>query len=351
MIRVIQWTTGNVGRRAVRAIAEHPELELVGLYAWGDAKIGRDAGELCGLDEMGVIATNDVDRLVALNADCVNYNGLFPDYDAMEKILLAGINIVSTTGFMTGRNIPGGVYERLQSAALKGGASLFSSGINPGWMTMMTIALTNVCDRIDSISMTELADCREYPSPETWELFGWAKPLGHQEQDLSQNPMTGHFFDGLDVIADALGIELDERVVETEFAVAKKEIELSWMRFPRGTVAGQRITWRGCVGGRSIIDLTVIWKMGNELEPNWEGPEGYLVEIEGEPAVRSVVELRQPKNPELSREKHRMDLIMIATAMPPIHAIPLVCQAKPGIVTNHDLPLMGARHALVTGHR
>jgi len=349
MYRVIQWTTGNVGRRAVRAICEHPDLELVGLYAWGEDKVGRDAGELCGLERSGVIATNDVDALVALDADCVNYNGLMPDFDAMEKFLEAGINIVSTTGFMTGKNLATGIKERLEAAAQKGGASLFSSGINPGWMNMLTIALTNVCDRIDSIAMTEMADCREYPSPETWELFGWARPLGHQEQDLSQNPMTGHFFDGLDIIADALGIHLDESVVETEFAVAKEEIELSWMKFPKDTVAGQRITWSGRANGRSIIDLTVIWKMGNEIEPNWEGPEGYLVEIEGEPAIRSIVELKQPTKPELSREPHRMDLVMVATAMPPIHAIPFVCQASPGIVTNRDLPVMGARSTLVNG--
>jgi hypothetical protein len=347
MIRVIQWTTGNLGRRAVRAISEHPDLELVGLYAWGEDKVGRDAGELCGLEKTGVIATNDVDALVALGADCVNYNGLMPDFDAMQKFLEAGINIVSTTGFMTGKNIAPGIRERLEAAAQKGGASLFSSGINPGWMNMITVALTAVCDRVHSVSMTETADCREYPSPGTWELFGWAKPLGHQEQDLSRNPMTGHFFDGLDVIADALGIELDERIVEAEFAVAKNDIDLPWMSFPKDTVAGQRTTWRGLVGGRSVIDLTVVWKMGDDIEPNWEGPEGYLVEIQGEPSIRSVIQLEQPKNPELSREKHRMDLVMIASAMPPLHAIPLVCRARPGILTYSDLPLMGARRALV----
>ncbi|MBJ19390.1 MAG: dihydrodipicolinate reductase [bacterium] len=348
MYRVIQWTTGNLGRRAVRAICEHPELEFVGLYAWGDDKRGRDAGELCGIEETGVIATNDVDALVALGADCVNYNGLLPDFDAMEKFLEAGINIVSATGFMTGKNIAAGVKERLEAAAQKGGASLFSSGINPGWMNMITVALTAVCDRVHSIAMTETADCREYPSPGTWELFGWAKPLGHQEQDLSQNPMTGHFFDGLDVIADALGIDLDERVVEAEYAVAKDDIDLSWMKFPKGTVAGQRTTWSGRVDGRSVIDLTVVWKMGDNIEPNFQGPEGYLVEIEGEPSIRSVIQVEQPRNVSFSREEHRMDLIMIASAMPPIHAIPLVCRAKAGILTNSDLPLMGARHALAS---
>jgi hypothetical protein len=119
------------------------------------------------------------------------------------------------------------------------------------------------------------------------------------------------------------------------------------MRFPKDTVAGQRTTWSGLVDGRSVIDLTVVWKMGNDIEPNWDGPEGYLVEIEGEPSIRSVIQVEQPRNSELSREKHRMDLVMIASVMPPIHAIPFVCRARPGIVTNCDLPVMGAQQALV----
>ena len=70
-IRVVQWTTGNVGKRSALAIARHPELELVGCYAWSPDKIGRDVGELCGMDPIGVTATDDVGALLALRPDCV----------------------------------------------------------------------------------------------------------------------------------------------------------------------------------------------------------------------------------------------------------------------------------------
>ena len=73
------------------------------------------------------------------------------------------------------------------------------------------------------------------------------------------------------------------------------------MRFPKDTVAGQRTTWSGLVDGRSVIDLTVVWKMGDAIEPNWEGPEGYLVEIEGEPSVRSIIQVEQPRDMPISR--------------------------------------------------
>ena len=53
-LRVVQWTTGNVGKQTVAAIAANPELELVGCYAWSPDKVGREVGELCGLAPLGV---------------------------------------------------------------------------------------------------------------------------------------------------------------------------------------------------------------------------------------------------------------------------------------------------------
>ena len=71
--RVVQWTTGNVGKRSVRALVAHPDLELVGCYAFSTDKVGRDVGELCGIDPVGVVATDDVDALLGMKPDCVVY--------------------------------------------------------------------------------------------------------------------------------------------------------------------------------------------------------------------------------------------------------------------------------------
>ena len=60
-IRVVQWTTGNVGKRSVRAVVSNPALDLVGCYAWSPDKVGRDVGELAGIEPIGVAATDDID--------------------------------------------------------------------------------------------------------------------------------------------------------------------------------------------------------------------------------------------------------------------------------------------------
>src|SRR5215831_11701917 len=131
-IRVVQWTTGNVGKQSAIAIARNPGLELVGCYAWSRDKVGRDVGELCGMDPLGVVATDDVDALLALRPDCVVYNPMWQDTDELVRILQAGVNIVSTAAFINGR-ARGADRARIVDACERGGSSIFGTGINPGF--------------------------------------------------------------------------------------------------------------------------------------------------------------------------------------------------------------------------
>ena len=86
--RVVQWTTGNVARQTVRAVLARPDLELVGVYAFSGDKVGRDVGDLCGLDRpTGVTATDDVDALLGLGPDCVVYTPLHPDLGELTRLL------------------------------------------------------------------------------------------------------------------------------------------------------------------------------------------------------------------------------------------------------------------------
>src|ERR1700730_3467913 len=103
MRRVIQFSTGNVGRHSLRAIIGRPDLELVGVHAASSEKIGRDAAELCGLDQpTGILATDDVDALVDLGADCVVYTsqGETRPMEAIDQIanfLATGTNVVGSS--------------------------------------------------------------------------------------------------------------------------------------------------------------------------------------------------------------------------------------------------------------
>src|SRR5258705_1259581 len=142
-LRVVQWTTGNVGRRSVRAVVANPDLELVGCYAWSPDKAGRDAGELCGIDPVGVTATNDVDALFALQPDCVVYNPMWQDVDELVRILEAGVNVVSTAAFINGDGL-GADRDRIVDACTLGSSTMFGSGINPGFAQLLTIVSASI---------------------------------------------------------------------------------------------------------------------------------------------------------------------------------------------------------------
>src|SRR5437879_1616584 len=162
-LRVVQWTTGNVGMRSVRAVVANPELELVGCYAWGDDKVGRDVGVLCGIDPIGVVASNDVDALLALRPDCVVYNPKWPDVDHLVRILEAGVNVVTTAAFITGHALG---RDRIAAACEKGRSSIFGSGMNPGLANLLGIVSAQLCDRVDSVKVLESVDSTGYDSPD-----------------------------------------------------------------------------------------------------------------------------------------------------------------------------------------
>src|SRR3954465_91625 len=152
MIRFVQWTTGNVGKRSVEAVMKRPDLELVGCYAWSDDKGGRDVGELCGIAPVGVAATNDVDALLQLKPDCVVYNPMWRDVDELVRILEAGGNVVGPAAFITGHPL-GPDRDRIAAACERGGSTMFGSGISPGFVEMLAIVAAGASDRIDKVTV------------------------------------------------------------------------------------------------------------------------------------------------------------------------------------------------------
>ena len=337
-IRVVQWTTGNVGKRSVRAVVAHPDLELVGCYAWSDDKVGRDAGELCGIDAVGVAATNDVDALLALKPDCVVYNPQWPDTAELVRILEAGVNVVSTAAFVNGRAL-GDDRSRIAEACERGGSSMFGTGISPGAVELLGIATANLCDRVDKITIHEASDTTLYDSPTTELPAGFGRPIDDPELPGMAAKGTAVFGEAVAMVADALGVELDEIVCEAEYAKTTEDVVMDSWTIPAGHVAGVAASWQGRVGDRTVVELNVRWKKGATLEPNWTIEEGHVIQIDGRPTVRVKVDYLPPPDFEATTFADFMVLGMIMTAMPAINAIPHVVAAPPGIVTYNDLPL------------
>src|SRR6187401_3203314 len=99
-LRVIQWATGNVGRAAIEGVVAHPELELVGCWVHSADKDGVDAGELAGIEAIGVAASTDKTAVLAIEADCVVYAPMLADPADVVAILASGKSVVTPVGWV-----------------------------------------------------------------------------------------------------------------------------------------------------------------------------------------------------------------------------------------------------------
>jgi hypothetical protein len=342
MIRVVQWTTGNVGERAARAVIEHPGMELVGCYAWSPDKAGVDVGELIGMDPVGVAASNDVDALLALKPDCVTYNPKFPDVDECVRILEAGINIVATAAFITGHSLGEADRQRLQDACERGGSSMFGSGANPGYLNLLGLVSAVICDRVDCITVTESVDSTGYDSPETEMPCGFGQPIDDPGLTDMARAGTAVFEDAVRMMADTLDIAIDEVHFEAEFAQTTEDLDLGSWQIDAGCVAGIAASWQGRKAGKTVLNLKTVWRKGKHLEPDWQVEHAYLVDVQGQPCVSTRVQFYPGPDFPATTFQELMVIGMIATAMPAVNAIPAVVAAAPGIVTYADLPLTTA---------
>ena len=344
--RVIQWATGGVGRAAIEGILSHPELELVGCWVHSADKAGRDVGELCGLGKLGVTATDDVDALVALEADCVMYSPIIANRDEVLRLLESGKNVVTPLNWF----YPDREKEAaLEAACRKGGVTLHGTGIHPGGITERFPLMVSALSReVRHVRAEEFSDIRTYGAPQ---VVGDLMLFGKTPEEAAKSPMlavmSGGFLQSIDMVADALGFDLDpERRTQHEVAVATKPIDSPIGPIQPGRVAAQRFTWEGTVRGEAVITVRTNWYMGEEnLEPAWSfGPEGerFEVEITGDPNAHLTFHGWHPESIAAGLERNPG---IVATAIHGVSAIPYVCRAEPGIQTYLDLPLVAGRAA------
>jgi 2,4-diaminopentanoate dehydrogenase len=348
--RVVQWSTGGVGAIAVRVLAERSDFELVGVWVHNPDKVGRDAGEIAGGSPIGVKASSDKAALLALRPDCVCYtaSGESRPKEAVADIcdmLSAGSNVVTTS-------IPGLVYppafdakqvERLASAAHKGGASLYASGMEPGFAgDELVLRLATISHRIESVRTQEIFSYQDYPVPFTmFEVFGFGKAPGHRCIMQLPGIQLSSWGPPVRMVADHLGAQLDEIRETYEKRTTDRRIEIAAGVIEPGTVAAVRFETIGVVNGRDAIVIEHVNRVAPDVAPDWPtvatDAGTYRIIFKGEPQFTCDLTLGTPES--FSAQG------MLGTAMRVVNAIPYVCDAPPGLVTSADLPPLLPRGA------
>jgi len=334
-LRVVQWATGNVGSHSLREVIRHPDLELVGVLTYNPAKDGTDAGELCGIEPVGVAATTDRSAIIALGADCVLYMPSAVELDDVVALLAAGTNVITTRGELTKGDPRLGAdgWERLRVACEQGSSSLYTTGSSPGFISdALPFALISLQRRVDAVAINEYANMSRRDSPEMlFDLMGFGKPL-ETFADGDASWMVHEFGVPLAALAAAADRAVDEWTSTAKVAAATEDLSIAAGTIKAGTVAAFRNSLIGLSEGTEVVSFTANWFCTTDLEPAWDLlATGWRVHVKGDAPMDVDIEFPIP-------------LEDFAAVMPgltgnrPVNAIAYVVAAPSGIVTTSDLP-------------
>ena len=347
-IRVAAIGTGNVGVHALKQLIIDDRFELTAVWVSSDAKAGKDAAELAGLDTpTGVLATTDLDAVLATNPECAVYTALADNrlVEALEdyrKILAAGVNVVGSSAVFLQypwNTLPENMIAPIEQATAEGGSSLFVGGIDPGFANdLLPLALAGTCQTIEQIRCMEIINYDTYDSATVMrDVMGFGRELDDVPMLLQPGVLSLAWGSVVRQIAAGLGIELDE-VTETYVREpAPEDFDIASGHITEGTAAALRFEVRGVKDGKVPVVLEHVTRLRNDLQPDWPQPaqEGgsYRIEVTGEPSYTLDLCLASPNG-----DHNHAGLV--ATAARVVNAIPDVVAAPPGIRTTLDLPLI-----------
>lgn len=346
--RVIVWGTGNVGRPAIRAVVSHQNLELVGVVVANPKKVGRDAGEIAGVDPVGVLATDQGHALLAKGVDAVVYTATAdtrPE-EAMVDLLAclkAGANVVSSAfyAFLYPPLTPPEMAEQVEAACKEGNSSLFVSGIDPGWaMDVFPVFLSGMVADIEEVRSQEIFNYALYDQPEVVRhVIGFGLPMDELPPMLLDFSLRFVWEPMVRMIADGMGQTLDEVETYVERLPLQKTIDVPGMGvFEEGTQGAFRFEVRGICHGRPLIVLEHVTRIDDDCAPDWpyppEGQGCHRVLIKGTPHLNVTIHGEDPVEPGPAGGGNATAACRL------VNAIDALCLAPEGIVSPLDLPLI-----------
>ena len=346
-LRVVVCFTGGVGSQVVRLLHEDPGFELVGVLVYHEDKAGRDAGEVVGIGNIGVVTTRDVDELVALRADAVSWHGLTYEPATFAKFLRAGTSVYSSMG---GWYLPGETeFDELEAAAEEGDATLLSGGNIPGLISdVLPLFISGYSSRVRMIRAWQSDYVPTYPSADQLRLgLGFGVPA-EKSPELTQvdDQWAWGIRQSAKLVAAGLGLPFDElRITDKEFGMATEDLLLSpsGLEIKAGTPAGVKWTFTAYSKGQPFFELVneqtaqlglgAGWRSSEE-EPNWR------VQIVGTPTL--VCTLHLPPG-----DDHDLDHVAALNAARAVNCLPRIVGAPSGCRTVLDVPAPAATRVVL----
>ncbi|MEE1809351.1 NAD(P)H-dependent amine dehydrogenase family protein [Streptomyces sp. BE133] len=350
MISTVVWGTGNVGRAAIRAVDAHPALTLTAVLVHNPDKVGRDAGDLGGLDRgLGVAATDDIDSVLAAGPQAVVYaasGDIRPD-EALTDIIRAirgGAVVVTPAVYALYDQLgaPPELRDPVLAAIAEGGGSLFVSGVDPGWGNdVLPLLISGLGTTVDVIRCQEIFDYSTYDQEDSVRyLVGMGQPMDYEPLMLAPTVPTMVWGGQVRLMARALGVELDDIRETLDRRPLETTVSTRTMgEFEAGTQGAVRFEVQGIVEGEPRIIIEHITRIHPSCAPDWptppDGDGAHRVVIEGRPRIEVTVEATD--------EGENRSAGGNATAVGRlVSAIDWLVGAEPGLYDALDVPLRPA---------
>jgi 2,4-diaminopentanoate dehydrogenase len=346
--RVIHWATGHTGKMVIRATAERPEYQIVGAFTYSTDKAGKDLGQLCGIEALGINATNDRGEIYATPADCVLFlAGAEVDVPASLQdvcaLLESGKNVIATAAQFIYPKSMGPEFEHaIAQACKKGGTTFHGLGVMPGFFAeSLPLLLSRLSRRVDRLVAYETLGYDKYPSKfQMFDLMGFGfTPEDPTPAFSNVDLVAGTWRHSAVLLADALDLKIDRIENFRNTVVTDRDLHVACGVIPKGTVGAMNFGVRLISEGRERVVLQHYTRMSEHLAPEWPSGDGWTVLLEGEPSINAKIEI--------GTEGSIMptDDACMATAMHAIHAVPYVIAAPPGILSLADVPPVWGKDA------
>ena len=266
-----------------------------------------------------------------------------PDVALQEltAFLTAGTNVVGTSlvWLVYPPHADAWLRDPLERACAEGSSTMYINGIDPGFSgDLLPLAALSLVERADHVLVQEICDYGTYDDAEfTGVSFGFGTPPEHVPTLFLPGVLRSIWGGPVQLLADELGIQLDEIRERVERWTATEPIDCTMMHVDPGRVAAVRFAVEGIVDGRCVITMEHVNRLTQAAAPEWpfppEGRSGvHRVVVAGRPGVEINTHVG------LDGTDHN-EAGVIATAMKAVNAIPVVCAAPPGLVSLRDLPI------------
>ena len=329
-IKVVLYGVGAVGSLIAKFLLKKEGVEIVGAIDNAKDKVGKDLGEVLGVDKkLGIRISENADALLSkVKADVAIHatsSFLKDTYLQIVSIIKHGVKVISTCEELSYPYcVEPKLAKELDALAKKHNTAVLGTGINPGFlMDTLVITLTVVCEKIEKIQVIRVMDAGKRRVP-FQKKIGAGLTAKEFQQKIKNKQITGHvgLEQSITMIADALAWKLDKVTVEpVEPVIAKKAVESKDIKVKASDAAGLRQKAKGIMGNKEVIVLDFQAYIGAEEEYD-------AITIIGVPNIKQKIQ------PCVHGD--------IGTVAMIVNSIPKVIKAPAGLLTMKDLPIPSA---------